>query len=53
MAVYDPINLNEHINLNITHLAQKVLDSDRLLLGTAQEKGFVIWHDCKYDYFFL
>lgn len=39
MAVYDPINLNEHINLNITHLAQKVLDSDRLLLGTAQEKG--------------
>lgn len=39
MAAYDPINLNEHINLNITHLAQKVLDSDRLLLGTAQEKG--------------
>ena len=39
MAVYDPINLNEHINLNITHLAQKVLDSDRLLLGTAQERG--------------
>ena len=39
MVAYDPINLNEHINLNITHLAQKVLDSDRLLLGTVQEKG--------------
>lgn len=39
MATYDPINLNEHINLNITHLAQKVLDSDRLILGTTQKKG--------------
>ena len=39
MATYDPTNLNEHINLNITHLAQKVLDSDRLIFGTIQGKG--------------
>lgn len=39
MAIYDPVNLSEHINLNITHLAQKVLDSDRLIFGTIQGKG--------------
>ena len=39
MAIYDPINLSEHINLNITHLAQKVLDSDRLIFGAVQGKG--------------
>ena len=39
MAIYDTINLSEHINLNITHLAQKVLDSDRLIFGAVQGKG--------------
>lgn len=36
MSLYNPYDLSEHINLNITHLAQKILDSDRLIFGLSQ-----------------
>lgn len=37
MKTFDPYNLSEHINLNITNLAQKTIDSDRLIFGATSQ----------------